>query len=285
MTSLQETKIILNKYNITANKKLGQNFLINDDVIEKIISSANIEQNDIIIEIGPGLGTLTKRLLEKASKVIAIEIDNKMINILNDRFKQCDNFVLINQDVLKTDLNKLISQYKNSFEKVKIVANLPYYITTPIIMKLLEEKLDIESITVMIQKEVAQRITADPGDKLSGAITYSVNYYAIPEEIIVVERDSFIPAPEVDSEVIKLYIRNIPAVNVINEKIFFDIIKASFMQRRKTLLNSLANFGITKDKEKLKEILIKAEIDENIRGERLTIEQFAKLSNLISKSI
>ena len=285
MTSLQETKIILNKYNITANKKLGQNFLINDDVIEKIILSANIEQNDIIIEIGPGLGTLTKKLIEKAGKVIAIEIDNKMINILNDRFKQCDNFVLINQDVLKTDLNKLISQYKNSFEKVKIVANLPYYITTPIIMKLLEEKLDIESITVMIQKEVAQRITADPGDKLSGAITYSVNYYAIPEEIIVVERDSFIPAPEVDSEVIKLYIRNIPAVNVINEKMFFNIIKASFMQRRKTLLNSLANFGITKDKEKLKEILTKAEIDENIRGERLTIEQFAKLSNLISKSI
>ena len=285
MTSLQETKIILNKYNITANKKLGQNFLINDDVIEKIILSANIEQNDIIIEIGPGLGTLTKKLIEKAGKVIAIEIDNKMINILNDRFKQCDNFVLINQDVLKTDLNKLISQYKKSFEKVKIVANLPYYITTPIIMKLLEEKLDIESITVMIQKEVAQRITADPGDKLSGAITYSVNYYAIPEEIIVVERDSFIPAPEVDSEVIKLYIRNIPAVNVIDEKMFFNIIKASFMQRRKTLLNSLANFGITKDKEKLKEILIKAEIDEDIRGERLTIEQFAKLSNLISKSI
>lgn len=285
MTSLQETKIILNKYNITANKKLGQNFLINDDVIEKIISSANIEQNDTIIEIGPGLGTLTKRLLEKAGKVIAIEIDSKMINILNDRFEQYDNFVLINQDVLKTDLNKLISQYKNSFEKVKIVANLPYYITTPIIMKLLEEKLDIESITVMIQKEVAQRITADPGDKLSGAITYSVNYYAIPEKIIVVERDSFIPAPEVDSEVIKLYIRNIPAVNVIDEKMFFNIIKASFMQRRKTLLNSLANFGITKDKEKLKEILIKAEIDEDIRGERLTIEQFAKLSNLISKSI
>ena len=192
---------------------------------------------------------------------------------------------ILNQDVLKTDLNKLISQYKKSFEKVKIVANLPYYITTPIIMKLLEEKLDIESITVMIQKEVAQRITADPGDKLSGAITYSVNYYAIPEEIIAVESDSFIPAPEVDSEVIKLYIRNIPAVNVINEKMFFNIIKASFMQRRKTLLNSLANFGITKDKEKLKEILTKAEIDETMRGERLTIEQFAKLSNLISKSI
>ncbi len=285
MTSLQETKIILNKYNITANKKLGQNFLINDDVIEKIILSANIEQNDIIIEIGPGLGTLTKKLIEKAGKVIAIEIDNKMINILNDRFKQCDNFVLINQDVLKTDLNKLISQYKKSFEKVKIVANLPYYITTPIIMKLLEEKLDIESITVMIQKEVAQRITADPGDKLSGAITYSVNYYAIPEEIIVVESDSFIPAPEVDSEVIKLYIRNIPAVNVIDEKMFFNIIKASFMQRRKTLLNSLTNFGITRDKEKLKEVLTKAEIDETMRGERLTIEQFAKLSNLISKSI
>lgn len=280
MTSLQETKIILNKYNITANKKLGQNFLINDDVIEKIISSANIEQNDIIIEIGPGLGTLTKRLLEKAGKVIAIEIDSKMINILNDRFEQYDNFVLINQDVLKTDLNKLISQYKNSFEKVKIVANLPYYITTPIIMKLLEEKLDIESITVMIQKEVAQRITADPGDKLSGAITYSVNYYAIPEEIIVVERDSFIPAPEVDSEVIKLYIRNIPAVNVINEKMFFNIIKASFMQRRKTLLNGLMNSKLFNSKEEILAIFSKMNIDPQIRGEKLTIEQFAELANL-----
>ena len=174
-SSLEETKFILKKYNITANKRLGQNFLIDDNTIESIVEIAKTNKEDLVIEIGPGLGTLTSKLLENAGKVIAIELDEKMIKILEDRFKFYNNFILLNEDVLKVDLQKLINQNKGELKNVKIIANLPYYITTPIIMKLLENKLEIESITVMVQKEVADRITATPGDKLSGAITYSVD--------------------------------------------------------------------------------------------------------------
>lgn len=283
--SLEDTKFILNKYHITANKRLGQNFLINDEVINNIVKASNIQKDDLVIEIGPGLGTLTSELLECAGKVIAIELDEKMIPILNDRFKLYNNFELINEDVLKVDLNKLINDNMVDLSKAKVVANLPYYITTPIIMKLLEEKLNIESITVMVQKEVADRITAEPGDKLSGSITYSVNYYAEAEKIAFVDKSSFIPAPEVDSEVIKLQIKKEPKVYVGNEQLFFKIIKASFMQRRKTLLNGLSNSGIVKDKEKLKEILEKLNLSIDVRGEKLTIEEFAKLTNLIDKTI
>lgn len=283
--SLEDTKFILKKYHITANKKLGQNFLINDEVINGIVEASNIQKEDLVIEIGPGLGTLTSELLENAGKVIAIELDENMIPILNDRFKLYDNFELLNEDVLKVDLNKLISENMGGLSKAKVVANLPYYITTPIIMKLLEDKLNIESITVMVQKEVADRITAKPGDKLSGSITYSVDYYAEAEKIVFVDKSSFIPAPEVDSEVIKLQIREEPKVHVENEELFFKVIKASFMQRRKTLLNGLSNSGIIKDKESLKEILQKLGLSVDIRGEKLTIEQFAELSNLIDKTI
>lgn len=283
--SLEDTKFILKKYHITANKKLGQNFLINDEVINGIVEASNIQKEDLVIEIGPGLGTLTSELLENAGKVIAIELDENMLPILNDRFKLYDNFELLNEDVLKVDLNKLISENMGGLSKAKVVANLPYYITTPIIMKLLEDKLNIESITVMVQKEVADRITAKPGDKLSGSITYSVDYYAEAEKIVFVDKSSFIPAPEVDSEVIKLQIREEPKVHVENEELFFKVIKASFMQRRKTLLNGLSNSGIIKDKEILKEILQKLGLSVDIRGEKLTIEQFAELSNLIDKTI
>ena len=283
--SLEDTKFILKKYHITANKKLGQNFLINDEVINGIVEASNIQKEDLVIEIGPGLGTLTSELLENAGKVIAIELDENMLPILNDRFKLYDNFELLNEDVLKVDLNKLISENMGGLSKAKVVANLPYYITTPIIMKLLENKLNIESITVMVQKEVADRITAKPGDKLSGSITYSVDYYAEAEKIVFVDKSSFIPAPEVDSEVIKLQIREEPKVHVENEELFFKVIKASFMQRRKTLLNGLSNSGIIKDKESLKEILQKLGLSVDIRGEKLTIEQFAELSNLIDKTI
>ncbi len=283
--SLEDTKFILKKYHITANKKLGQNFLINDEVINGIVEASNIQKEDLVIEIGPGLGTLTSELLENAGKVIAIELDENMLPILNDRFKLYDNFELLNEDVLKVDLNKLISENMGGLSKAKVVANLPYYITTPIIMKLLENKLNIESITVMVQKEVADRITAKPGDKLSGSITYSVDYYAEAEKIVFVDKSSFIPAPEVDSEVIKLQIREEPKVHVENEELFFKVIKASFMQRRKTLLNGLNNSGIIKDKESLKEILQKLGLSVDIRGEKLTIEQFAELSNLIDKTI
>ena len=283
--SLEDTKFILKKYNISANKKLGQNFLVDDDIIQSIIDAAELKETDLVIEIGPGLGTLTSKLLEKAGKVIAIELDEKMLKVLNDRFSLYNNFVLINNDVLKVDLNKIIEENLGQLKSVKIVANLPYYITTPIIMKLLESKLKVESITVMVQKEVADRITATPGDKLSGAITYSVDYYAKAEEMIFVDKSCFIPSPEVDSAVIKLEIRKEPKVNVINEEMFFKVIKASFMQRRKTLTNGLINSGIIKDKEKLNGILQKANIEPNIRGEKLTIEQFANLSNLIYETI
>ena len=235
-SSLEDTKFILKKYNISANKKLGQNFLIDDDIIQNIIDAAELKETDLVIEIGPGLGTLTSKLLEKAGKVIAIELDEKMLKVLNDRFSLYNNFILINNDVLKVDLNKIIEENLEQLKSVKIVANLPYYITTPIIMKLLESKLKIETITVMVQKEVADRITATPGDKLSGAITYSVDYYAKAEEVVFVSKSCFMPSPEVDSTVIKLEIRKEPKVNVLNEEMFFKVIKASFMQIRKTLL-------------------------------------------------
>ena len=283
--SLEETRYILKKYNIKANKKLGQNFLISDEVIESIVKASQIDKNDLVIEIGPGLGTLTSKLLEKAGKVIAIELDENMIKILNDRFSLYNNFILLNEDVLQVNLRELIKKHSENLANVKVVANLPYYITTPIIMKLLEEKLNIESITVMVQKEVADRITAIPGEKLSGAITYSVNYYAEATNVTFVDKECFIPSPEVDSEVIKLQLRNKPKVEVENEELFFKIIKASFMQRRKTLVNGLTNSGIITDKNIIKNIFENMGLDLGIRGEKLTIEQFAKLANLIEKTI
>ena len=284
MGALEETKFILNKYGSRANKKLGQNFLIDDNVIEKTVAYANISDNDLVIEIGPGLGTLTSLLVEKAKRVVAIELDERMIEILEDRFALYDNIELINEDVLKINLAELIEKEKkeNNIESVKIVANLPYYITTPIIMKLLEDRLNIESITVMVQKEVAKRLTANPGSRDSGAITYSVNYYAIPEEVILVSKDSFIPAPEVESEVIKLKLREKPEIKVVNEELFFKVIKSAFMQRRKTLVNGITNSGIC-SKEEIKQILIDLGINENIRGENLTMTEFANIVNKITK--
>src|SRR5574344_1294895 len=281
----EKTKFIMKKYNISANKSLGQNFLINDEVVENIVAASNINESDLVIEIGPGLGTLTEYLLQKAGKVLAIELDERMLKILNDRFFQYDNFEVINQDVLKVDLNEIIKNEKQNdkIKSVKIVANLPYYITTPIIMKLLEEKLDIESITVMVQKEVAQRLIATAGDKLAGAITYCVYYYADSEKIMIVPNTSFIPEPEVESEVIKLNIRKEPSVKVENEELFFKVIKVSFMQRRKTLINALTNGGMVKNKEQAKNILEQMNLDANVRGEALTIEQFAKIAELINK--
>ena len=287
---LKETQFLMKKYNINALKSLGQNFLVDDDAINNIVESSEISKNDLVIEIGPGLGTLTKELLDRAYKVICIELDDRMIKILNERFYLYNNLQIINEDVLKIDLNNLIEGEKAKakasenvkIENVKIVANLPYYITTPIIMKLLEDRLDIDTITVMIQKEVADRIIAVPGSKLSGAITYSVNYYAESEAVRFVSRDSFVPAPNVDSEVIKLKIRNKPNVEVENEKLFFDIIKYSFMQRRKTLVNALVNGKIMENKEIAKKCLEDLNIADNIRGEVLKIEDFAKIANYIN---
>ena len=280
---LEETRFIMKKYNIKANKSLGQNFLISEKVVEKIVQSSDIQKEDLVIEIGPGLGTLTKYLLEKAGKVICIELDSKMIRILEDRFKLYDNFEVLNQDILKVDLKTIIKNEKENgkIKKVKIVANLPYYITTPIIMKLLEEELDLESITVMIQKEVADRLIATPGKKDTGAITYSVFYYSIGEGILEVPKDSFIPEPEVTSKVIRLKIRNNPPVQVKDKAVMFKIIKRAFMQRRKTLLNALTNTKVFNSKEEGIKILKDLTLEENIRAEMLTLQDFANLTNKI----
>ena len=274
----EETRIIMKKYNIKANKSLGQNFLISQEVVNNIIKASEISEKDLVI------GTLTKRLLEQAGKVICVELDTKMINILEERFFLYKNLEIINQDILKVDLKNKIKQEKekNGFEKVKIVANLPYYITTPIIMKLLEEELDLESITVMIQKEVADRLTAIPGKKNTGAITYTVYYYTDSEEILEVPKDSFIPEPEVTSEVIKLNIRKKPIVEPKNKEKMFKVIKCAFTQRRKTLLNSLVNTNILDSKQQGINMLNSLNINENIRPEELTIEQFKEISDFLS---
>lgn len=275
----EQTKQIMRKYNIYAAKSLGQNFLINDEVVDGIIEKAQINKNDLIIEIGPGLGTLTERLLEKAGKVVCIELDNRMITILKDRFANKDNFQLIHDDVLKVDLQSLINENANL--TAKVVANLPYYITTPIIMKLLEERLKLQSITVMVQKEVADRLTATGGQANTGAITYTINYYTKPYKVIDVPSSSFIPAPQVDSCVIKLNVLSNPSVDVKNEELFFKVIKCAFMQKRKTLLNSLTSSKLFGDKQTIEEMLNSLGINPGIRAEKLTIEDFAKITKYI----
>ena len=269
LDTLSETKFLMKKYNIKANKSLGQNFLIDGDIISNIVKSAEIGKDDAVIEIGPGLGTLTNEIAKFAKKVICVELDKKMVQILQDRFYLFDNVEIINEDILKLDLNKIIEKEKKN---IKIVANLPYYITTPIIMKLLEDRLNIDSITVMVQKEVADRLCAKTGTREAGAITYSIEYYTTPQKLFTVPNTSFIPMPNVESEVINLKIKK--------EK-KEEVIKYAFMQRRKTLLNALQNTDIGKDKEHVKEVLEKLNIDEKIRGEALTLKEFIDISNLI----
>ena len=279
MNVLKETKFIMDKYHITANKNLGQNFLIDDEAVSGIVEAAKVSKEDLIIEIGPGLGTLTKELLEKAGKVVCIELDKRMIEILNDRFSMYNNFEIINDDVLKVDLRELIQ--KEDMPHTKIVANLPYYITTPIIMKLLEDRLDIERITVMIQKEVADRLVTEPGIGDTGAITYAIHYFTKPRKVLDVPNTSFIPAPKVNSTVITLEVLKEPSVETIDEEKLFEVIKIAFMQKRKTLLNALSNSGKFGTKDNIAKILLNLGVDTKIRPEKLTLEQFAKISQNI----
>lgn len=286
--ALKETKYLIKKHKIKANKNLGQNFLIDDSALQDIVDGAEIEQDDLVIEIGPGLGSLTKLLLEKAKKVICIELDKKMVKILVERFLVYKNLEIINEDVLRINLNEIIKQERekdNTINNVKVVANLPYYITTPIIMKLVENNLDIESITVMIQKEVAERLIAIPGTKETGAITYTIYYYCECKKIREVENTCFIPEPEVTSEVINLKLRKSPAVYVKDKKVMFNIIKSAYMQRRKTLLNSLTSVGVFKTKNQGIEFLKKLGLREDIRPENMKIEDFAKLTDLFLNNI
>ena len=275
----EETIAILNKYGLRANKKLGQNCLINESIIYDIVKKANVTKEDVVIEIGPGLGSLTKELINNAKKVIAIELDPNMIDILKSRFGIFDNFEVIYGDVLKIDLEELIKGY----DSVKVVANLPYYITTPIIMKLLEDKLKIKSITVMVQKEVGERICATHKDKEYGAITVSVQYYSEPQIIIDVPKENFLPAPEVDSCVIRLDMREKPLVSLKDEKLFFRLVKGAFTQRRKTINNSLTCSG--KSKEEIIAALNKLGIDSKLRAENLSIQQYADIANTLVEAV
>lgn len=280
------TKAVLQKYNLTFQKKYGQNFLIDANILENIIKAADIKKEDCVLEIGPGIGTMTQYLCENAQEVIAIEIDKKLIPILTqDTLSAYDNVTIINDDILKVNINALL-QCKGKQNPIKIVANLPYYITTPIIMGLFESQIPIESITIMIQKEVAGRIQANPGTKEYGALTLAVQYYAEPQFMFTVPASCFMPRPNVDSAIIKFTRHQKPPVFVENEKQMFDIIRASFNQRRKTLVNSIHNAagtieGLHFDKKDVLNALLEMGLPETIRGEALTLAQFAKLSNTL----
>lgn len=272
---------ILQKYNFSFQKKFGQNFLIDTHVLEKIIAKADISKDDMVLEIGPGIGTMTQYLCESAKKVVAVEIDKTLIPILNDTLSEYDNVSIINEDILKVDINRLVEE-ENDGKPIKVVANLPYYITTPIIMGLFEKKVKVESITVMVQKEVAQRIQSGPGTKDYGALSLAVQYYAEPEIVANVPPNCFMPRPNVSSAVIRMKLHATPVVNVSDEVLMFQLIKASFSQRRKTLTNGINNSPELKfTKEQVAEALIQMGKNENVRGETLTLEEFAELADIL----
>ena len=272
---------VLQKYNFNFQKKFGQNFLIDTHVLDKIIRESGVTKDDMVIEIGPGIGTMTQYLCENAREVVAIEIDKNLIPILGDTLSAYDNVTVINEDVLKVDIKKLAEE-KNGGRPVKVVANLPYYITTPIIMGLFESHVPIDSITIMVQKEVADRMQEGPGSKEYGALSLAVQYYAKPEIVAIVPPNCFMPRPNVGSAVIRLTCHENPPVEVKDEGFMFNLIRASFNQRRKTLVNGLTNASfLSVTKEQVAEALEKMELSPTIRGEALSLEQFAQLSNLL----
>ncbi len=270
---------VLQKYNFNFQKKFGQNFLIDPHVLDKIISAAEITKDDCVLEIGPGIGTMTQYLAESAREVVAVEIDKNLIPILEDTLSEYDNVTVINEDILKVDIARIV-QEKNNGNPIKVVANLPYYITTPIIMGLFESHVPLKSITIMVQKEVADRMKVGPGTKDYGALSLAVQYYAKPEIVANVPPNCFIPRPNVGSSVIRLTRYKQPPVEVCDEHRMFSIIRASFNQRRKTLVNGLVNGGVAK-KEEVLLALEKMQLSPSVRGEALTLEQFAKLSNIL----
>lgn len=277
------TIAILQKYHFIFQKKYGQNFLIDANILEKIVDAAGVNQKDCVLEIGPGIGTMTQYLCEHAREVVAVEIDKKLIPILEqDTLSAYDNITIINDDILKVDINAIV-QEKNNGNPIKVVANLPYYITTPIIMGLFESRVPLCSITIMVQKEVAERMQVGPGTKDYGALSLAVQYYARPEVMLTVPASCFMPRPNVDSAVIKLTRHDNPPVKVSDEKLLFDIIRASFNQRRKTLVNALGNAaGCNVKKEQVLSALEKMGLSPTIRGEALTLEEFAALTELLS---
>ena len=277
----QNTIAVLQKYHFNFQKKFGQNFLIDTTVLDRIISSAEITKEDCVLEIGPGIGTMTQYLAERAGSVVAVEIDKALLPILEETLQDYDNVTVINDDILKVDINRLVEE-KNGGRPIKVVANLPYYITTPIIMGLFESRVPLKSITIMVQKEVADRMQTGPGSKDYGALSLAVQYYAKPEIVANVPPNCFIPRPNVGSAVIRLDRYAEPPVQTADEQFLFSVIRASFNQRRKTLVNGLSNApGLNVSKEKIKEVLAQMELSETVRGETLTLEQFAQLADLL----
>ncbi|WP_294466135.1 16S rRNA (adenine(1518)-N(6)/adenine(1519)-N(6))-dimethyltransferase RsmA [uncultured Ruminococcus sp.] len=277
LSDIGTIKDILSRHGFTFSKSLGQNFLINPSVCPRMAELSGAGKGVGVIEIGPGIGVLTNELCKLADKVVAIELDKRLLPVLEETLGEYDNLKVVNADVLETNLHKLIEDEFSGMEVV-VCANLPYYITSPVIMKLLEDKLPISAITVMVQKEAAQRICAEVGSRQSGAVTVSVNYYAKPEMLFSVSAGSFMPAPKVDSAVIRLNVLDKPPVMVNDEKKFFSVVKASFSQRRKVISNSLSS-GLSLDKSKTAEILEKSDVPLNARAEKLSLQNFADIAN------
>ena len=276
---------VLQKYNFNFQKKFGQNFLINTGILEDIIEAAEITKDDFVLEIGPGIGTMTQYLCESAREVVAVEIDKNLIPILEDTLSEYDNVEVLNEDILKVDI-KTLAEERNAGKPIKVVANLPYYITTPIIMGLFESHVPIDSITIMVQKEVADRMQEGPGSKEYGALSLAVQYYAHPEIVVNVPPSCFMPQPKVGSAVIRLTRHPQPPVDVENEALMFQIIRASYNQRRKTLANGLNNFpGLNLSKEAIQQCIEELGVPVTVRGEALSLEQFARLSNIIGKHL
>lgn len=277
----KNTAEIIQKYQFNFQKKFGQNFLIDSNILDKIVQSAEVTKEDCVLEIGPGIGTMTQYLAEAAREVVAVEIDKNLIPILKDTLSAYDNVTVINEDILKVDLNQIV-QDKNGGRPIKVVANLPYYITTPIIMGLFENHVPLKSITIMVQKEVADRMQVGPGTKDYGALSLAVQYYAKPEIITRVPASCFMPRPNVDSTVIRLERYEEPPVFVKDEKYLFAVIRASFNQRRKTLANGLTNAGnLGVNRQLVEEALTQMGLSATVRGEALTLSQFAELSNYL----
>lgn len=279
-----KTKKIVEKYGFSFKKNFGQNFLVDERVLGKIVSSAEISKDDVVIEVGPGIGTLTQALAKEAYKVVAVEIDTTLVPILGELLSDFDNIEIINEDILKVDVNAIAEKYPD--KKIKMVANLPYYITTPIIMNVLENHIPVESITVMIQKEVAYRMKAQPSTKDYGSLSIAVQYYCEPYLVANVPQNCFMPRPNVDSAVIKLTVMDKPKVQVNNEKFMFEFIKAAFSQRRKTLVNCIFSSGLlTLSKDEIGKMLNGLGYDERVRGESLTLEDYGKITDEAEKYI
>lgn len=283
LSTLKNTKEVVSKHGFRFSKSLGQNFLTDENIINKIVNGAEVEEDDCVIEIGPGIGTLTQYLCDRAKEVLCIEIDKALIPILKETLSDYDNVEVINEDVLKIDLKKVIEE-RFGDKPVKVVANLPYYITTPIIMRFLEEEINVDSIVVMVQKEVADRLQACPNTKAYGSLSVAVQYFCETDIVTIVPKHVFIPPPKIDSAVIRLKKMKQPAVKVSDKALFTKVVKASFAKRRKTLLNTLSYGNLGFSKEELKEILESAGIDPKRRGESLSIDEFALLTETVYNS-